>query len=49
MSNKPSLPEYLTVFDYYPGMCLVNKSGVVTSKSPPVLDDAMRKLLNESN
>ena len=49
MSNEFTLPAFLTASDYYPGMCIVNKSGFVTTEPPEVLEDAMNDLLNESN
>ena len=49
MSNEHSLPDFLTAYDYYPGMCLVNQDDLVTSEPPAVLEGAMNDLMNESN
>ena len=49
MPTEYFLPEFLTAGDYYPGMCIVNEQGIVTSEPPAVLEDAMNDLMNESN
>ena len=43
------LPTFLTASDYYPGMCIVDENGNITSEPPAALEDAMNDLLNESN
>ena len=49
MPTEYFLPAFLTAYDYYPGICLVNQDDLVTSESPAVLEGAMNDLMNESN
>ena len=49
MPTEYILPEFLTALDYYPGMCIVDENGNVTSEPPAELEDAMNDLMNESN